>query len=244
MIPEWSAPSSSSRSERIIPRESSPRSFASPSGSSAPGSSAPGRATATVAPAPKFQAPQTICRGSPSPTSTRQSWSRSAFGCLPASTTFPTWKSPWFPCASETPVLMTWSTSREEIARRRASSSTGTSTSTYSRSQESGTRMPSSELRQQSRVVAPELAQVGDPVAEHGNPLEPPAEREARVAPGVVADELVEGRIDHPRAADLDPAGVPADRAAAPVADVAGDVRLDRRLGEGEVVRPELRPPL
>ena len=50
---------------------------------------APGSATATVAPAPKFQAPQTICRGSPSPTSTRQSWSRSAFGCFSASSTLP-----------------------------------------------------------------------------------------------------------------------------------------------------------
>jgi len=49
---------------------------------------------ATVAPAPKFQAPQTIWRGSASPTSTRQSWSRSAFGCLPASRTRPTLKSP------------------------------------------------------------------------------------------------------------------------------------------------------
>jgi phenylalanyl-tRNA synthetase beta chain len=59
-------------------------------GASAPGRSAPGSATATVAPAPKFQAPQTIWRGSASPTSTRQSCNRSAFGCLPASTTLPT----------------------------------------------------------------------------------------------------------------------------------------------------------
>ncbi len=43
---------------------------------------APGSATATVAPAPKFQAPHTIWYGSLSPTSTTQSWSRSAFGCF------------------------------------------------------------------------------------------------------------------------------------------------------------------
>ena len=88
-MPACSELSSSSASERIIPSETDPRSFARssvrPSGSTAPGS-----ATATVAPAPKFQAPQTIWRGSSSPTSTRQSWSRSAFGCLPASTTRPT----------------------------------------------------------------------------------------------------------------------------------------------------------
>ncbi len=60
MIPSWSSPSSSSRSERIIPRLSMPRSFATlrarPSGISAPGS-----ATATVWPVATFGAPQTIC---------------------------------------------------------------------------------------------------------------------------------------------------------------------------------------
>ena len=88
-MPAWSSPSSSSCSERIIPSETLPRSFARssvlPSGSTAPGS-----ATATVAPAEKFHAPQTIWRGSPSPTSTEHSWSRSALGCLPASSTRPT----------------------------------------------------------------------------------------------------------------------------------------------------------
>ena len=53
-------------------------------------STAPGKATATVAPGPKFHAPQTIWRGSRSPTSTWHSWRRSAFGCLPASRTRPT----------------------------------------------------------------------------------------------------------------------------------------------------------
>ena len=62
------------------------------------------------------------------------------------------------------------------------------------------------ELLQEARIVAPELAQIGDPVPEHRDPLEPPAECEARVPLGVVADELEEVRIDHARAADLDPA--------------------------------------
>ena len=89
MIPEWSGPISSSRSERIIPFDTTPRSFAC-SSLWPPGITAPGSATATYAPAPKFQAPQTIWRASPSPTSTVQSWSLSAFGCLPASSTSPT----------------------------------------------------------------------------------------------------------------------------------------------------------
>ena len=90
MIPAWSAPRPISSSARIIPRDSSPRSGRSSSGAGKPGSSTPGRPTATVAPTPKFQAPQTICRGSPSPTSTWQSWSLSAFGCFSAATTLPT----------------------------------------------------------------------------------------------------------------------------------------------------------
>ncbi len=64
-----------------MPSEVSPRSFERwmrrPSSSTVPGS-----ATATVSPAPKFQAPHTIWRGAPSPTSTRVSCRRSAFGVL------------------------------------------------------------------------------------------------------------------------------------------------------------------
>ncbi len=66
MMPSCSSEISSSRSERIIPSDSDPRSFARssfrPSGMRSPGS-----ATATVSPAPKFQAPQTIWRGSGPP---------------------------------------------------------------------------------------------------------------------------------------------------------------------------------
>ena len=52
-----------------MPSEVSPRSFERPI--LRPSSSAvPGSATATVSPAPKFQAPHTIWRGAPSPTST------------------------------------------------------------------------------------------------------------------------------------------------------------------------------
>ena len=46
------------KKNRIIPSETSPRTFRARASA---GSTAPGSATATVAPAPKFQAPQTIC---------------------------------------------------------------------------------------------------------------------------------------------------------------------------------------
>ena len=63
MIPLWSVPRSTSSSARIIPSETSPRSLRRSSVRPF-GSTAPGSATATVAPAPKFHAPQTIERGS------------------------------------------------------------------------------------------------------------------------------------------------------------------------------------
>ena len=65
-------------SSRVTPL----RAAAAPrAGRGSPAATAPGSPTATVAPAPKFHAPQTICCGSALPTSTWQSWSRSAFGC-------------------------------------------------------------------------------------------------------------------------------------------------------------------
>ena len=80
MIPAWSSPRPTSSSARIIPRDAWPRSSTLVERPSEIGRRAPGSATATVAPASKFQAPQTICRASPSPTSTWHTRSRSAFG--------------------------------------------------------------------------------------------------------------------------------------------------------------------
>ena len=177
MIPAWSVPSPISSSARIIPRDTSPRSGRSSSGPGKPGRSTPGSPTATVAPTPKFQAPQTICRGSPSPTSTWQSWSLSAFGCLSAAT---------HPADAQIREVVALvgdadvdapapprATRPRAAARSRCASA---STRTYSRSQESGR---SSELPREAKVVAPELPQVGELVAEHRDPLEPPAEGEA-----------------------------------------------------------------
>ena len=58
---------------------------------------------------------------------------------------------------------------------------------------------------------------------------------------GVDADGREDRRVDHPAPAELDPAGARARPAAAAVADGAGDLVLGRRLGEGEVGRPQPR---
>ncbi len=89
-MPAESSPISSSVAERIIPSDSTPRSFALPS-FCPPGIVAPGSATGTVWPAATLGAPQTIVR-SPSPVSTVQTRSRSASGCGSAAVTLPTTK--------------------------------------------------------------------------------------------------------------------------------------------------------
>src|SRR5262249_59203486 len=69
--------------------------------------------------------------------------------------------------------------------------------------------------------------------------LEPAAEREAAPLLGVDPDVLEHLRVDHACPTQLDPAGELAHPAASAAAIRAGDVRLDRRLREGEVVRAE-----
>ena len=90
-----------------------------------------------------------------------------------------------------------------------------------------------------SEVVFPERADLGDVVAELGRPLEAAAESEAAPLLGVDPDVLEHLRVDHPGAPQLDPAGELAHAAALEVAVRAGDIGLDGRLGEGEVVRAE-----
>src|ERR1044072_1407604 len=102
------------------------------------------------------------------------------------------------------------STSPVAMASRAAISCVVAGTSTYSRSQETGTFL--SELSQQPQAVLPQRAELGQALAEHGDALAPDAEREARPFLRVVADELEHVRIDHPGAAELDPARPAADR--------------------------------
>ena len=60
----------------------------------------------------------------------------------------------------------------------------------------------------------------------------------------VDADVREDARVDHACAAHLEPAGVLAGAAACAAADPAGDVGLDRGLGEREVVRAETDAPV
>src|SRR5690348_3198342 len=100
---------------------------------------------------------------------------------------------------------------------------------------------PSSELPQEAEVAGPQVADVRQLVAQDRHPLQPPAEREARHLLRVVADEAEDVRVDHPGAADLDPAGVLAQRATRPVTLEARDRDLERRLGEREEIGREAR---
>src|ERR671935_113669 len=74
---------------------------------------------------------------------------------------------PMYPSVSATPRRSTRSTSAIETLIRAASSSSGTSTWTYSRSQLIGTLI--SELPQEAKVVLQEHPEVGNAVAEQGD---------------------------------------------------------------------------
>src|SRR5579871_3372112 len=95
------------------------------------------------------------------------------------------------------------------------------------------------ELPHHSQVALPERPNVGDVVAKLGGALEAHAEGEPAPLLGIEADVLEHPRVDHARAAHLDPAGELAGAAARAAADPARDVRLDRRLREREEMRAE-----
>src|SRR5665647_3358281 len=205
-------------------------------------STAPLSDTATVSPAWKLSAPQTICLTLPlaSPTSTVQRLSLSALGCSWRVRTLPTTKQLRFsePCGAPTQSMP--STSVPDIVSSSASSSTVPVQSTYSRSQLTGTLIssaPLSEPPQEADVVVVEQAQVGDAVLEHRHALHTHAEGEAGDLLGVVVDEVVDRGVDHAGAHDLEPAGVLARAAALAAAEPAAHVHLDARLGEREEVR-------
>src|SRR5574344_1978855 len=97
----------------------------------------------------------------------------------------------------------------------------------------------SGQLRQKPDVVLIQPADVRNAVLDHRDALDAEAERVARNLLGVVADVLEHARIDHAGARDFAPAGLLADVAALALADMTGEVDLDRRLGEREEVRTE-----
>ena len=229
----WSSPSSSS------PRPGSSRRRARRAACAARaqlplGIVAPGSTTATVAPAPKFQAPQTIERAR-----RRRRRRGSAGACRRSDASRPRARGrrrsgSRFPPAG-TPRRTMRSTSQLVNTSRRASSSTGRSKATYSRSQQTGTfiRMP-----QHAQVVLPERAQVGEAVPEHGDALDPEAEGEALTTrPGRSPRcGTRPGRPSRRRPSRSSRSACR--RAALAAADEAGDVELDRRLGEREEARP------
>src|SRR5262245_24866017 len=101
-----------------------------------PGSAAPTSAQGTFIPGATFGAPHTTSSGTPLPTSTVQTVSRSAFGCLATLST----------CATTTPVNglatgSTDSTSNPDMVRRCASSGVVNRGSTIVLSQLSGNCM-------------------------------------------------------------------------------------------------------
>jgi hypothetical protein len=147
-MPVWSSPTPSSRDEQIIPSLTWPyvrrAVMAKP-----PGSVLPGRATTTRSSTAKLRAPQTMPRGSPSPTST---WHQRTVLPLEAvssskETTRPTTTGP----VMSWPGCSTVSTSSPAATRRSASARPVTSAgrSACSRSQDSGAR-----IRAPSRTAA------------------------------------------------------------------------------------------
>src|SRR6185312_5306906 len=103
---------------------------------------------------------------------------------------------------------------------------------------------PSTELLQDADVVLEELAEIRDPVLEHGDPLDSHPKCEPLYLLGVIAalpHEAEHVRVHHSCPEDLDPADPLAERVAgairqlaATAAAKAGDVDLHTRLRERE----------
>ena len=106
------------------------------------------------------------------------------------------------------------------------------------------------EFAEEADIVLEVEAEVLDLPFEHGDALYTHSEGETGVLLGVDAAGFQDVGIHHAGTHDLQPAGALADIAALAAADVAADVNLGARLGEGEVggthtdlgVRPEHLP--
>ncbi len=212
MIPSWSVP----RSDLVLSEDHPLRHLAAqlaPLERDPFGSVAPGSATATVAPGPKFHAPQTICAGCFSPTSTVQSCSRSAFGCFSAVRTTPTRKSAGSP---GTPRRSSRSPRRSATDSRSAISS-AVSVDAHVLPQPAHRDLHQNCLRKR-RSFSQNGLMIGELVAQLGSALEAEPEGEAAPLVRVEADVGEHLRVDHAGAADLDPAGPLARGAAFPAA--------------------------
>src|SRR5690242_9993821 len=232
-MPSWSSPRPSSSGARSIPSEVSPRIFRRSSTPNGSGRCAPAGAYGTTSPAATFSAPHTTrVESLPKSTSTRVSLS--AFGCFTTSST----RAAITPRTSR-PGSSTPSTSNPTWLSAATRSSVEASTGVNSRIQDNGARISASVLRQEAHVALEERTDLVDAVTDHGDPLEPEAEGEPLPLLRVVADGLEHVRVDHPAAAELDPAREGADTTSLAVAEDAAHRQLGRRLGVGEVVGAE-----
>src|SRR5580693_2950810 len=147
MIPSRSSEICSSNAETSMPRLSTSRILPTPSVTFLPGMKAPGGANTPFIPVRAFGAPQTTWMGSPLPTSTMQTRSRSAFGCCFASTTRAMTNG-----ANSFALSSMRSTSSPIMVSLSASSASGRSVSTCSFSQSSVNFIESTRQRMRSRA--------------------------------------------------------------------------------------------
>src|SRR5829696_4157017 len=234
-IPSWSSPRPSSSGARSMPSEVTPRIVLRSRTPNGCGRCAPAGAYGTTSPAATFRAPHTT-RVVSLPKSMSTSVSLSAFGCFTTSST----RAAITPRTSR-PGSSTPSTSNPTSLSAATSSSVDASTGVNSRIQDSGARISASVLSEEAKIAVEERADLVDPVADHRNPLESEAEREALPFLGVVPDRLEHVRVDHPAAAELDPARVRAHAASLAIAEDAADRQLGRRFGVREEVGAEAR---
>ena len=236
-MPSASAVRPSSSPEQSMPWLSAPI-LAVTSMRRSPGSTAPGSATGTRWPAAMLCAPQTIderLAGRPTWTLVSDSWS--ARGCGATSSSSPTTTF----CQSAPDALDALdlhAEQRQPLGQRLRLRSK----STYSRSQDSGTRIENCSRKRRSFSM--NSADVADAVAQHRDAVGAHAEGEALVALGIDAAVAQHDRMDHARAEDRHPAGPAAGRAADAAADEALDVERNRRLGERVVAGPEAGRPV
>src|SRR5262249_21177381 len=157
----------------------------------------PGRISATLSPAWKFCAPQTICR-SPAPSFTRQRDSLSALGCFSRVITWAT-TTP----SNSPPNFCIPSTSIPSIVRRSANSSGVHGTSTYCLTQFRVTFIL--KLPQEPKVILIKQPDVVNAIANHRDALDPETESPARPDLRIVADILEHLRMDHAAPRQLKP---------------------------------------
>src|SRR5579859_3555783 len=245
----------SSLAEQIIPSDMWPYVLRAPI-SNPPGSTAPGSASATRSPTAKLAAPQITpdaSSGGPSSCASDTATRQYLMGLRsPVSSSMDsTWATttPRISCPTDSSA----STSSPAPVSRAASSVTsiGSGSCTYSRSQESGTRISDlhPERPAEPHVAVHRVPDLGQPVRDHQAALDAEPEREPAVPVGVDPAGHQHAGVDHAAARDLDPALGPAHpaRVAARLgrgaaADVALHRHVARRLGEGEVVGPEPGP--